>query len=909
MFDSGFQESQSRPNSNFCSIADFFPMRKLSSIASRVAPEIENLADNFNSPKETQIPKTSIVKLHDQKSPNKISSTGKVELKNLVSVSISTPKAHISAGEQMVSSKPIDRHYFAEILSRKDWYLILNHEFQARSFNLNTQVAVSIFQNQENALSALRFYVWLSSFNPSLAKNKSISSALSNALYRKGPILLSAELIHEIKNSGCRLNEELLCALIGSWGRLGLAKYCSDVFEQVSFLGIVPSTRLYNAVIDGLVKSNSLDLAYLKFHQMEVDNCKRDRFTYNILIHGVCKAGVVDEAHRLVKQMESLGYFPNVFTYTILMDGYFSSKKIDEAFRVLEKMKTRNVRPNDATYRTLINGVFRNLSPLEAFELLLRWVNNKLNLPKVVYESIVYSLCENSLPKQVVTFLRISNERGYVPDSSISNIVITCLVKGLFDLDETCQIFEYMIERGVKVDLSTCLALIGNLYKSRSEENGNKYLNWIIEKGLVTNVFSYNMVIDCFCKANMMDKAIEMFQMMSKMGIFPNLVTFNTLIAGYSRNRDVIKAREMLLMLLDRGFKPDVYTFSSIIEVLCQSNQIVDAFDCFVEMVEWGINPNAVTYNSLIRSLCVSGNIFKATKLLRKMQVDGIKPEVYTFNALIQNCCKFNKIEKAQRLLVSMLSLDLRPDNYTYVAFINCLCESGRFVEAKDLFDSMEENGCGPDAYTCDSFVDALVKLGRFREAKDVWLKYKEKGVTLKPMAVSRKAFEYEYPHLGAADVIANEYLPKAEVEGENNQFSPQSGIIGTSPIFSEALGCFSDKRIYSSCNEARRLTQSGELNIPPEYADEYCNGACLSETSRVLDCLGGILKGFVFYNRATLRDVRETIESGCGYGPKRGNFDVLQHIQSDDASKNKASKAVVYVLVLMIIGWRLLVI
>ncbi|GFP99625.1 putative pentatricopeptide repeat-containing protein at3g16890 mitochondrial [Phtheirospermum japonicum] len=713
-------------------------MRKLSSLASRVAPEIQNLADNFNSHKKPQIPKPSIAKHRDQKIPNKNSSTGKLEFKNSDSGSISIPKAHISADEQRFSSKPIDRHYFAEILSRKDWYLILNHEFKARSVNLNTQVAVSIFQNQGNALSSLRFYVWLSSFNSSLAKNKSIHSALSNALYRKGPILLSPDLIHEIKNSGCRLNEDLLCALIGSWGRLGLAKYCSDVFEQVSYLGIVPSTRLYNAVIDGLVKSNSLDLAYLKFHQMEVDNCKRDRFTYNILIHGVCKAGVVDEALRLVKQMESLGYSPNVFTYTILIDGYFNSKKIDEAFSVLERMKTRNVRPNDATYRTIINGAFCNLPPFEAFELLLsRWVNNDLNLPKVVYDSIVYCLCENSLPKQVVTFFRISDERGYVPDSSISNIVITCLVKGLLDLDEICRVFDFFIERGVKVDLRTCLAHVENLYKSRRDEMGNRYLSWIIEEGLVTNVFSYNMVIDCYCKAKMMDKAIETFRAMSKMGIFPNLVTFNTLIAGYCKGRDVTKAREMLIMLLDCGFKPDVFTFSSIIDVLCQSNRIIDAFDCFFEMVEWGINPNAITYNSLIRSLCVSGNIFKAMKLLRKMQVDGIKPDVYTFNALIQNYCKFNKIEKAQRLLMSMLSLDLRPDNFTYVAFINCLCESGRFVEAKNLFNSMEENGCGPDAYTCDSFVDALVKLGRFRDAKDVWLKYKEKGVTLKPMAVS----------------------------------------------------------------------------------------------------------------------------------------------------------------------------
>ncbi|KAI4313605.1 hypothetical protein L6164_026568 [Bauhinia variegata] len=89
------------------------------------------------------------------------------------------------------------------------------------------------------------------------------------------------------------VQEELLCVLIGSWGRLGLAKYCTDIFGQISFLGLNPSTRLYNALIDALVKSNSLDLAYLKFQQMTADNCYPDRFTYNITYSWSLQDGVL----------------------------------------------------------------------------------------------------------------------------------------------------------------------------------------------------------------------------------------------------------------------------------------------------------------------------------------------------------------------------------------------------------------------------------------------------------------------------------------------------------------------------------------------------------------------------------------------------------------------------------------
>lgn len=93
--------------------------------------------------------------------------------------------------------------------------------------------------------------------------------------------------------------------------------------------------------------------------------------------------------------------------------------------------------------------------------------------------------------------------------------------------------------------------------------------------------------------------------------------------------------------------------------------------------------------------------------------------------------------------------------------------------------------------------------------------------------------------------------------------------------------------QIYSSCEEAHRLKQSGELNVPPEYTDEYCKGPCLAETHHVLDCINGILKGFIFFNRATLNDVRETIKSGCGYGPKRGVNTVYNLFLSSDYMKH----------------------
>lgn len=78
--------------------------------------------------------------------------------------------------------------------------------------------------------------------------------------------------------------------------------------------------------------------------------------------------------------------------------------------------------------------------------------------------------------------------------------------------------------------------------------------------------------------------------------------------------------------------------------------------------------------------------------------------------------------------------------------------------------------------------------------------------------------------------------------------------------------------QIYNSCEESNRLKENGNLQVPPEKTEEFCEGPCLSETNLVLSCIESIFSDFLFANRATIPDIKETIKAGCGYGPERGN-------------------------------------
>ncbi|KMT16496.1 hypothetical protein BVRB_3g047960 isoform A [Beta vulgaris subsp. vulgaris] len=111
--------------------------------------------------------------------------------------------------------------------------------------------------------------------------------------------------------------------------------------------------------------------------------------------------------------------------------------------------------------------------------------------------------------------------------------------------------------------------------------------------------------------------------------------------------------------------------------------------------------------------------------------------------------------------------------------------------------------------------------------------------------------------------------------------------------IVDGALVCFHGKnQIYNHCDESCRLTAHGELHVPHDHVDEFCSGPCLEETNHMLDCIDGIMGHFLFFNRATTQDVRDTILAGCGHGDKRGNFDVGEHIEADEGSGSIGCKA-----------------
>lgn len=69
-------------------------------------------------------------------------------------------------------------------------------------------------------------------------------------------------------------------------------------------------------------------------------------------------------------------------------------------------------------------------------------------------------------------------------------------------------------------------------------------------------------------------------------------------------------------------------------------------------------------------------------------------------------------------------------------------------------------------------------------------------------------------------------------------------------------------ERYFSSFHTT--FSMSGWLNVTSSDGKSFCAGGCAAHTRDVLLCLEHVKKDFYFANKATIRDLNETINNGC---------------------------------------------
>ncbi|KDP43777.1 hypothetical protein JCGZ_22404 [Jatropha curcas] len=591
----------------------------------------------------------------------------------------------------------------------------------SRSFSFSSstpshQHIAHLILDQKSASQALQTFRWATNI-PNFTHSQSTYRALIHKLCTFRRFDFAKQLLDEMPHSiGFPPDDDIFITMIRGLGRARMIPHVIKVVDLVSKFGKNPSLKIFNSILDVLVKED-IDLAREFYRKKMMESgVQGDDYTFGILMKGLCLTNRIGDGFKLLQVMKSSGVKPNAVVYNTLLHALCKNGKVGRARSLMNEIEE----PNDVTFNVLISGY-----------------------------------CKEDNLVQALVLLEKSFSLGFVPDVvTVTKVVeVLCNVGRVTEAVETLERVE---SKGGVVDVVAYNTLIKGFCGLGKTKVGHRFLKEMERKGCLPNADTYNILISGFCEYGMLDMALDMFNDMKTDGIIWNFNTYDTLIRGLfsaGRIEDGFKILELMeeskggsggrispynsvlyglykknmwneafdfLMKMEKLFPRAVDRSLSLLG-FCEKGAIANAKKVFDQMINEGGIPNVLVYDCLIHGFCQEGCLWEAFGLMNEMVGHGYFPVASSFNALISGFCGQGKERNALKLLEDMVGRGCAPDRGSYNPLIYAFCRKGDFQKGSSLFSQMVENGIFPDYFTWNSLLLCLSQESIWLESKNMF--------------------------------------------------------------------------------------------------------------------------------------------------------------------------------------------
>ncbi|KAJ4889105.1 Pentatricopeptide repeat-containing protein [Raphanus sativus] len=565
---------------------------------------------------------------------------------------------------------------------------------------------IRLILDQKSPSGALQTFQWASTF-PGFTHSPSTYRALFHKLCSFRRFETVYQLLDEMPQSiGSPPDDAIFITIVRGLGRAKLTKRVISVLDLVSKFGIKPSVKVFNSILDVLVKED-IEIAREFFRRkMMASGVQGDEYTYGILMKGLCLTNRIGDGFKLLQFMKTRGgggVAPNAVVYNTLLHALCKNGKVGRARSLMSEMKE----PNDVTFNILISA----------------YCNEK----KLVQSMVLLEKC----------FCL-----GFVPDVvTVTKVMEVLCSEGR--VSEALEVLERVEGKGSKVDVVACNTLVKGYCALGKVRVAQRFFKEMERKGYLPNVETYNLLIGGFCEAGMLDSALDTFNDMKTDAVRRNFATFNTLVKGLSVGGRVDDGLKILELMEEsenvRGGRVDPYNsviygfykekrweealefllkmenlFPRAVErsfkliSLCEKGSVDDVKSAYDQMIGEGGVPNVVVSHCLVHRFSQEGYMEETLELINDMVTGGYLPQSSTFNAVILGFCKQDRVMNGIKFVEDMAERGCVPDGESYNPLLGELCVKGDFQMAWLTFSRMMEKSIAPDSSTWSSLMYCL---------------------------------------------------------------------------------------------------------------------------------------------------------------------------------------------------------
>ncbi|GAA0184394.1 hypothetical protein LIER_31682 [Lithospermum erythrorhizon] len=539
---------------------------------------------------------------------------------------------------------------------------------------------------QRSPNQTLQTFRWASRL-PNFTHTQSTYRALIHKLCTFRRFDIVCLLLDEMPTSiGMPPDDDIFVTYVRGLSRARKVREVTNVLELVSEFGKEPSLKLFNTILDVLVKED-IDIAR-EFYRKKMKG-NGDDYTYSILMKGLCITNRIGDGFKLLQTMKTQGITPCIVAYNTLINGLCKNGKVGRARSLLSEVEN----PNDVTFNIFISTYCKEGDLVQALVMLEKSYSNGFVPDVISVTKVVDLLCEKGRVTEAVEVIERAESRG----GKIDIVAYNTLIKGF------CRIQKVKVARHVMVEMEM--------------------------KGCLPNMDTYNSLISGLCDSGMLELALEMFDEMKRVGIGWNFTTYDTLIYGlFSRGR--MKEGFKILELLEdskEGSGGRVRPYNSMLYGLYKENNISKALAYLTKMEK--MFPRVVDRTLRILSLCDKKDILEAKKVYDLMIQEGDGPSALVYANLIPGLCQIDSIKEAFELFNEMLVRSYLPVPSTSSSLVSGLCRQGKVDRALKFLEDITGRGCLLDAENFSPIIIAFCNGGEFHNALMVFLQMVESGI------------------------------------------------------------------------------------------------------------------------------------------------------------------------------------
>ncbi|KAL7594001.1 hypothetical protein Lser_V15G31980 [Lactuca serriola] len=574
-----------------------------------------------------------------------------------------------------------------------------NHKLyntQSRSIPITSPVPTHdqishLILDQKSASEALNTFRWASKL-PHFTHTQSTYRALVHKLCTFRHFDTIHQLLDEMPSSiGSPPDDTVFITIIRGLGNARMVRQVINVLDLVSRFKEKPTLKIYNSILDVLVKED-IDIARGFYrHKMMACGVKGDMYTFGILTKGLCM-----------------------------------TNRISDAFKLLQFMKKNSIPPNTVIYNTLLHALCKNgkLGVGRARSLMKEIVDPN----SVTFNILITAYCKQDNIIQALVMLEKCFNLGFVPDV----ITITKIMELLCNKNramEAVEVLERVEKKGGKIDVVAYNTLVKGFCKVKKPKAAHRFLKEMELKGILPNADTYNSLIYGFCELGLFDSALDMFHEMKRVGVIWNFDTFDILIRGFCSKGRVEDGYKILEVMEDSksGSLNHISPYNSIIYGFYKANRVDSAHDFLTKM---GTKfPRSVDRSKEILTFCKEGRMGNAKKIYDEMILEGGVPSVLVYISLIRGFCEENMVRDAFEIVDVMVSCGYVPDVLIIGDLINGLCGEGKVGSAMLFLEDMIGRGWEVDSGSYSPLIDGYCKRGDLHKGLMLFMEMVEKGI------------------------------------------------------------------------------------------------------------------------------------------------------------------------------------